>query len=86
MLFRSEAVVVGARHATRGEVPRAFVVPVEGQTIDRNELIDFCRKNMANYKVPRDIEFREALPKSAIGKVLRRTLRDEINRQAPASD
>lgn len=81
-----EAVVVGARHATRGEVPRAFVVPVDGQTIDRNELIDFCRKNMANYKVPRDIEFREALPKSAIGKVLRRTLRDEINRQAPVSD
>lgn len=81
-----EAVVVGASHATRGEVPRAFVVPVDGQTIDRNELIDFCRKNMANYKVPRDIEFREALPKSAIGKVLRRTLRDEINRQAPASD
>lgn len=81
-----EAVVVGARHATRGEVPRAFVVPVEGQTIDRNELIDFCRKNMANYKVPRDIEFRETLPKSAIGKVLRRNLRDEMNGAAPVTD
>ncbi|MDD3146208.1 MAG: long-chain fatty acid--CoA ligase [Candidatus Riflebacteria bacterium] len=81
-----EAVVVGARHATRGEVPRAFVVPVEGQTIDRNELIDFCRKNMANYKVPRDIKFRETLPKSSIGKILRRALRDELNQSSPSID
>ncbi len=90
VLFRhpsvKEAVVVGAKHATRGEVPRAFVVPVDAQTIDRNELIDFCRKNMANYKVPRDIEFRETLPKSAIGKVLRRELRDELNRASPLAD
>ena len=90
VLFRhpavKEAVVVGARHATRGEVPRAFVVPVEGQTIDRTELIDYCRKNMANYKVPRAIEFRETLPKSAIGKVLRRELRDEMNKTAPMTD
>lgn len=81
VLFRhpliKEAVVVGTTHATRGEVPKAYVVPVEGQTLDRNELIDFCRKNMANYKVPREIEFRETLPKSAIGKILRRLLRDE---------
>ena len=76
-----EAVVIGIKHLTRGEVPRAFVVPVDGQTIDRNELIDFCRKNMANYKVPRDIEIRDTLPKSAIGKVLRRLLRDEVQPQ-----
>ncbi len=86
VLFRhpavKEAVVIGTRHATRGEVPRAFVVPVDGHTIDRNELIDFCRKNMANYKVPRDIEFRENLPKSSIGKVLRRMLRDEVEQKS----
>jgi len=64
---------------SRGETPRAFVVPVEGETIDRKELIDFCRKNIANYKIPRDIEFRESLPKSAVGKVLRRLLRDETS-------
>jgi long-chain acyl-CoA synthetase len=52
------------------------VVPVDGHTLDRNEIIDFCRKNMANYKVPREIEFRESLPKSSIGKILRRVLRD----------
>ncbi|PKL45588.1 MAG: long-chain fatty acid--CoA ligase [Candidatus Riflebacteria bacterium HGW-Riflebacteria-1] len=72
-----EAVVVGMQHPTRGETPKAFVVPVEGETIDRKDIIDFCRKNMANYKVPRDIEFRDNLPKSAVGKVLRRLLRDE---------
>ena len=81
VLFRypkiKEAVVVGIKHPTRGEAPRAFVVPAEGETIDRNDLIDFCRKNMANYKVPRDIEFRDNLPKSAVGKVLRRMLREE---------
>jgi long-chain acyl-CoA synthetase len=73
-----EAVVIGMQHPTRGETPKAFVVPVEGETIDRKDIIDFCRKNMANYKVPRDIEFRDNLPKSAVGKVLRRLLRDEI--------
>jgi len=81
VLFRypkiKEAVVVGIKHPTRGETPRAFVVPAEGEAIDRKDLIDFCRKNMANYKVPRDIEFRDNLPKSAVGKVLRRVLREE---------
>ncbi|MBU1109215.1 MAG: long-chain fatty acid--CoA ligase [Candidatus Riflebacteria bacterium] len=74
-----EAVVVGVKHQTRGEAPRAFIVLVEGETIERSDLINFCRKHMANYKVPRDIEFRESLPKSAVGKVLRRVLRDEYN-------
>lgn len=81
ILFRhpkvKEAVVVGIKHPTRGETPRAFVVTVEGESIDRSDLIDFCRKNMANYKVPREIEFRDTLPKSAVGKILRRMLRDE---------
>ncbi len=48
----------------------------EGQTASEEEIIDFCREQMAAYRVPRKVEFREDLPKSMIGKVLRRELRE----------
>ena len=73
----AEAVVIGVPHDTRGEVPKAFVVLVEGRTLERRELIAYCRARLANYKVPRAVEFRESLPKSAVGKILRRALREE---------
>lgn len=73
----AEAVVIGVPHDTRGETPKAFIVLTEGKTLEPRELIAFCRERLAGYKVPRAIEFRESLPKSAVGKVLRRVLREE---------
>lgn len=73
----AEAVAVGVKHPTRGEVLKAYVVPRPGETLTTAELTAHCRTHLANYKVPKFFEFREELPKSLIGKVLRRILRDE---------
>jgi long-chain acyl-CoA synthetase len=72
-----EAAVVGLPDERRGEVVKAYVVLKEGQTATDEEIITFCRERMAAYKAPRQIEFRSELPKSIIGKVLRRELREE---------
>ncbi len=72
-----EAAVVGERHPVRGEIVKAYVVLREGQEASEIELIEFCRERLSPYKVPRAIEFVSELPKSAIGKVLRRVLREK---------
>ncbi len=72
-----EAVAVGIPHHTRGEIIKAYIVTQPEQTLTRAEVISFCRKKLANYKVPKKIEFREELPKTLVGKVLRRALREE---------
>jgi long-chain acyl-CoA synthetase len=79
-----EAVAVGVPCDARGEVVKAFVVPKEGQTLTRAEVIGFCRQKLAGYKVPRHVEFRESLPKTMVGKVLRRALRAEEAERAKA--
>ena len=70
-----EAAVIGVPDEKRGETVKAFVVLKEGETATEEELITFCRENLAVYKSPRIIEFRDDLPKSMVGKVLRRELR-----------
>lgn len=72
-----EAVTVGLPHGTRGETLKAFVVPKPGETITKEEVIAYCRKKLAGYKVPRRVEFRSELPKSAVGKILRRIILNE---------
>ncbi len=72
-----EAVAVGIPHEYRGETIKAFVVLKEGETATEDEIIDFCRQNLAPHKSPKLVEFRKALPKSAIGKILRKILREE---------
>lgn len=72
-----EAVAVGIPHHTRGEIIKAYVVVQPGETLTRAEVISFCRQKLANYKIPKKIEFRKELPKTLVGKVLRRALRDE---------
>lgn len=67
-----DAMAVGMPNKTLGEVVRAYVV-VKNK-ISQKELIDFCKKNLAVYKVPRKIEFREELPRSIIGKALKKNL------------
>ncbi|MHA2277358.1 MAG: AMP-binding enzyme, partial [Candidatus Kariarchaeaceae archaeon] len=60
----------------RGETPKAFIVLKDGETVSVKELQEFCKSRMAKYKVPKYVDFLTELPKSAIGKTLRRTLRD----------
>lgn len=71
-----EAAVVGVPDSYRGESPKAFIVLKDGETVSVKELQEFCKSRMAKYKVPKYIDFLTELPKSAIGKTLRRTLRD----------
>ncbi len=78
-----EAVAVGITHHARGEIIKAYVVLKEGEEMDKSEVIAFCRQKLANYKVPKQVEFRESLPKSIVGKVLRRELRAEEERKHP---
>lgn len=72
-----EAVSVGVSHPSRGEVIKAYVVLREGEVCERSEIVAWCRERLANYKVPRLVEFRDELPKTLVGKVLRRVLRAE---------
>jgi len=73
----AEAVTVGVPHEYRGETVKAFVVAKSGATLTAEEVTEFCRTKLAAYKVPKVVEFRESLPKSAVGKILRKILRDE---------
>jgi len=72
-----EAAVIGIPDERSGELIKAFVVLKEGQTTTEEEIQAFCRERLAAYKVPRVIEFRADLPKSMVGKVLRRELRKD---------
>jgi long-chain acyl-CoA synthetase len=72
-----EAVAVGLPDPYRGETVKVFIVLKEGQSATEQEIINYCREKMARYKVPTSVEFRPALPKTLVGKVLRRTLREE---------
>jgi long-chain acyl-CoA synthetase len=72
-----EAAVVGMPDEYRGETVRAFVVTKPDEQLSAADLDQWCRERLAIYKVPKAYEFRESLPKTLIGKVLRRTLRDE---------
>lgn len=72
-----EAVVVGVPDAYRGETVKAVVVLKEGQQVSEDELISFCREKLAAFKVPRIVEFRSELPKTSVGKILRRKMREE---------
>lgn len=71
-----EAISIGVFHPTRGEAVKVFIVPAEGASLTAEQIIAYCRKRLANYKVPRFVEFMDELPKSAVGKVLRRILSD----------
>lgn len=80
-----EAAVVGVPDPYRGETVKAFIVLKDGQHVTEKELDEFCRKNLAAYKVPRIYEFRTELPKTMVGKVLRRQLQEEERAKAEAA-
>ncbi len=72
-----EAAVIGVKDSYRGETVKAFIVLKEGEHVSDDELNTFMRTRIASFKVPRIYEFRQELPKSAIGKVLRRELKEK---------
>ncbi|MFD2446273.1 long-chain-fatty-acid--CoA ligase [Bacillus sp. CGMCC 1.16607] len=72
-----EVVAAGIPDPYRGETVKAYVVLKEGSSVSEDELNQFARKHLAAYKVPRMYEFRKELPKTAVGKILRRALVDE---------
>ena len=78
----AEVVVIGVPDPYRGETVKAFIVPRAGEELNKEEIIAFCRERLAAYKVPKLIEFRDSLPKTAVGKILKRELREEELRKA----
>ena len=81
MLFRSPKVqlvaVVGVPDDKSGEAVKAFIQIKPGEQATEQEIREFCKQNMAGYKRPKFIDFRDDIPVSPVGKVLRRVLRDE---------
>ncbi|WP_082129836.1 long-chain-fatty-acid--CoA ligase [Aneurinibacillus tyrosinisolvens] len=77
-----EAVVVGVPDPYRGETVKAVLVPKEGAQLTTDEVTSYCRERLAAYKVPTVIEFREALPKTSVGKILRRAIKEEHRSEA----
>ena len=78
----SEVAVIGVPDPYRGESPKAFIIlktEYKGK-VKEEEIIEWCKENMAAYKRPRVVEFREELPKSGAGKILRRMLAEEEKR------
>jgi len=90
VLFRyhkiKDAVVVGLPESFSVEVIKAYIVLKEGETATPQEIIGYCARELAKYKVPKFVEFRRELPKTMVGKVLRRVLQEEELRKAPAAD
>ncbi len=72
-----EVAVIGVKHERTGEALKAFVVKKD-PSLTKEELVAFCRERLTPYKVPKIYEFRDELPKSNVGKILRRALREEI--------
>jgi long-chain acyl-CoA synthetase len=72
-----DAVSLGIPDPYRGETIKAYIVLRPGEDATGEDIIAFCKEKLAAYKVPKSIEFRDELPKSAVGKILRKILRAE---------
>ncbi len=80
----AQAIAIGKPHETKGEIIKAFVVikPEHKGKITENELLEWAKEKMATFKRPREIEFRDTLPATGTGKLLRRVLREEEAKKA----
>ncbi|MFX1324596.1 MAG: class I adenylate-forming enzyme family protein [Promethearchaeota archaeon] len=73
----SLATVIGVRDNIYGELPKAFIVLKEGESITEEDIIEHCKKNLANFKIPKYVEFRESLQQTPTGKIMKQPLREE---------
>jgi long-chain acyl-CoA synthetase len=71
-----EAAAIGEPDEKSGEAVKLYVVRRD-ESVTEEKIIEYCRENLTGYKVPREVEFREELPKTNVGKILRRALREE---------
>lgn len=78
-----EACTIGVPDEYRGETVKTYVVLQPGETLSADDIVSYCRDNLAAYKVPKQVEFTDSLPKSTIGKILRRELK-ELDRRKRA--
>ncbi len=76
------AAAIGIPDEYRGEIVKAYIVLKEGQNATEEEIIKFCEEKIAKFKVPKLVEFRESLPMTSVGKVLRKTLKEELKGRA----
>ncbi len=76
-----EAAAVGVPHEDKGEVVKAYIVTTS-KILTKEEIINHCRENLTGYKIPKYIEFKDELPKTNVGKVLRRALKEEVKTTA----
>lgn len=77
----SLATVIGVRDKIYGELPKAFIVLKEGKYATAEDIIAYCKKNLADFKIPKYIEFRDDLLKTPTGKIMKQSLRDEEEAQ-----
>jgi long-chain acyl-CoA synthetase len=80
-----EACSIGVFDEYRGETVKAYVVVKPGEALSEEEIVRYCQEKLAAYKVPEMVEFIDALPKSAIGKILRREVK-EMDRKKKGGD
>jgi long-chain acyl-CoA synthetase len=69
-----EAAAVGIPDVKRGQVVKAIVVLKDGEKATRREILSFCKERLSSFKMPRQLEFKDSLPKSSIGKIAKRQL------------
>jgi long-chain acyl-CoA synthetase len=79
-----EVAAIGVPDARSGEVIKIFVVKKD-QSLTDQELLKYCHENLTNYKVPKHVEFRTELPKTNVGKILRRALKEQQAASAPVA-
>jgi long-chain acyl-CoA synthetase len=73
----SLATVIGVRDKIYGELPKAFIVLKENESITEEEIIEFCKQNLADFKIPKYVEFRDSLQQTPTGKIMKQPLREE---------
>ena len=71
---------IGVPDAVLGEVGRYYIVPKPGEDPRKEEIIEYCKEHLADYKVPRQIEFREELPLTPVGKIMKSLLKEEYEK------
>ena len=71
---------IGVPDPVLGEVGRYYIIPQPGTEITEAEIIEYCKKNLADYKVPRQIEFRTELPLTPVGKIMKSQLKEEFEK------